>query len=624
MSYKYIESLSQVNEFIDDLLASEELGLDLETSGLDPITSIIYLLQLNVNGNTYIFDWRKISNINYIIGLIHLKNKKVVGHNLKFDLSFIYEKTGYLLTNVYDTMLVEILLNRGVGELFYSLASLVQQYCNITLEKDTREEFYNSEKELETFTEQQLIYSALDVMYLLDIKKKQEKKVIETKQAYVVELESELLPVVTSMERTGISLDEESWRYLMKVAQEKLPVIENRIKTILFERFDLNKYNNLLELSDALSIPQKTKRDRAALELISDKDFYRAYVDANLNLSSHKQLLTALNLVGIETESVGEKVLKELPTKDEVISEILNYKEYDKKASSFGESFLTRIDSKTKRIHFNLNQLGAVTGRFSCDSPNMQQIVRGSDYRDCFRPEKDCKYITVDFSQQELRITGSVTQEPRFIQAYNNNEDLHAITASLLFNKSISDITKKERDVGKGFNFATIYGSTARGLAYNFNMPIVEAEELLNNFYAGYPVLAEFKSKFEDFVATNLFTFTLTGRKRYFKMPDIYHNTNEYVKLVRSIRREGFNTLIQGTGADITKISLNNIFYNNPFGDKFKLVLVVHDEILSECHKSIAKEALEFVKEQMLRAEQTYLENIPAAVDGKVGDTWSH
>lgn len=624
MTYKYIQSITDASTLVDDLLVTETLGLDLETSGLDPITDSIYLLQLNVNNNIYILDWRKINEIEDIIALIKRIDKKVIGHNLKFDLAFLYTKTGYMITNVYDTMLVEVLLNRGVGELYYSLAELTEKYCGIKLDKDAREDFYKSDKQIDTFTEQQLIYSALDVMYLIDIKKKQDELIATSGQGKVSELENHLLPVVTSMEREGILLDEVPWRVLMQYAQEQVPLIENNIKDIIFNRLNLEKYANLLELSDAVAIPQKTKRDRAALQLISDTTFYSAYLSANLNLSSHKQLLTVLNLIGIDVKSTGEKVLKELPVKDAVIEEILKYREYDKKATSFGESFLKAIHPTSGRLHFNLNQLGAVTGRFSCDSPNMQQIVRGSDYRKCFKPRKEYKFVTVDFSQQELRIAGSVTQEPMFIQAYNEGKDLHTLTASLILKKSMSDVTSDERAIGKGFNFALIYGSTAWGLAYNFNMKVAEAEKLLKNFYDGYKVLGEFKTRIEDFSVANLYAFTLTGRRRYFKMPEIFEDYKEYRAMVNSIRREGFNTLVQGTGADVTKISLNNIYYNNPFGDRLKLVLVIHDEILAECHESIANEALEFIKEQMILAEQPYLDNIPAAVDGKVGDTWSH
>lgn len=620
--YKIISSLQEIGDFLKDLSKTECVGLDIETSGLDPHTCRLYSLQLNLGENQYFFDLLHFDKLNYLMQL--LENKLIIGHNLKFDLSVLKVNTGILPKKVYDTMLSEKQLSLGVAIKYASLLELVAKYCDKTLDKEIRKTFINDN--LQEFTQEQITYAIEDVIYLFDIRDKQRQELEKTKQLTVVEgIEMPLLPCVITMELEGIKIDVDSWRKLVTTATEQGEQFKKEFIESLLERLKTNQYKTLLELVDILAIPAKTKRVRESLVQITDSVFYPDFIRTNFNIDSPKQIVTALNLVGISTESSNEKVLKELGIQDELLDKLYSIREQSKKVSSFGENFIERIHPKTGHIHTTFNQLGTATGRFSSESPNLQQIPREQCYRSSFIADDGYVFICYDFNQQEYRLAGAITGEPRIIEAYCNGADMHTMTASLVYGVDLKEVSKEQRSRAKNINFAILYGSTEAGLAYNFKISMEEARDIINKFYSGYPIFSSYKKAYEEMVSDKYFSKTLTGRRRYFERKTLFESPKEYGRYVNRIKREGFNQLIQGTGADITKLSLINIFNTNPFGEQNLIpVLQVHDEIVLKVKKEIAKEAEEFVIKNMLEAEQKFLGKIPAKVEGCISDHWTH
>jgi DNA polymerase-1 len=232
--------------------------------------------------------------------------------------------------------------------------------------------------------------------------------------------------------------------------------------------------------------------------------------------------------------------------------------------------------------------------------------------------------MSVDYSQQEYRLTGGVSKEPKIIEAYIAGLDMHIATAAVIYRKQPSEVTKAERSVGKGVNFSLLYGSTEWGLSRNLNISVEEAKEIIEKFRRGYPVLMAFKDEIEKQILKRLYSATVLGRRRYFEKPVFFADAKDFYKWESSVRREGFNHIIQGSGADVIKIAMVNIHKKNPFGDKLRILLQVHDELDFEVHKSVVDDAEEFVKQEMLAAEQPFLGELPAAVDVKVADCWVH
>lgn len=622
MNYQLVQSRQDLSNFFLDFRKTTILFLDTETSSLDIFSSELFLIQINTTYNIYVFDVRKLGKVftTYLIQLIKDSRKLVVGHNIKYDLKILLFHTGELLTNVYDTMLTEILLTAGVGEKFYSLSELVDKYCEVVLDKEIRDQFINASD----ISDDMLEYAATDVKYLPVIYKQQMELIEKNSLLRTLELECKLAPVVADMEYTGVHLDDKHWNILTGEAfknAEKLKedivfkVSENILRTLP------NK--NLLEYLNLIGVPVTTKKDKTLYASVTEPSAINRFLVSLINVSSPQQIKNIIKLYhSIDVESTSEKILKEYK-EFELINKILEYRENFKKGTSFGKSFIEKINPVTGKIHAEFNQLGTASGRFSSGKPNLQQIVRDSEYRDCFIADPGYKIITIDYSQQELRIAGALSREPKFITAFNTGLDLHTLTASILFEVDYANVTKEQRYTAKTWNFAVLYGSTEYGLNYNFGWDIAEARDLLKKYYEGYPKLSEFKSKFEDLVEKLKYSTTMLGRKRFFESRGIFEDIKEYERYIKKIRREGFNHAIQGTGADITKSALCNIFYNNIFGDDLKIIMCVHDEIVCLVEESIAEKAKEFIEEQMLMAEQIFLKEIPASVDGKISNVWS-
>lgn len=258
---------------------------------------------------------------------------------------------------------------------------------------------------------------------------------------------------------------------------------------------------------------------------------------------------------------------------------------------------------------------------------NLQNIPRESIYRSAFVARPGHKIISIDFSQEELRLLAVIARVRKMIEAYKNGIDLHAATGKDLYEVSLEELTKEQRSKGKSLNFAVGYGSTEFGLYKNFGIPMEEGRVLLHKFYTElYPEIETAKQYVGKKILENGYSVTLAGRKRFFEIKQFFPGgQRERDKYIAAILREGFNHIVQGTGADIIKESLCRIFYENPFGDGLKILIQVYDEIVCEVEESLAEEALEFIRNIMVQTEAKYLKDIvPAEADGKIADCWVH
>lgn len=620
--YKYItEEGKDFYDFALDLADGDikRVFCDIETTGLDSRTDKILLFQVMINGTIYIFDLRKLSNehLRYILNTLMLSKTECVFHNTKFDIKFLYHNTGIWMNNVFDTMNCEVLINAGVGKSLYSLEDLAIKYCGIQLDKEVRKQFFTAD----TMTEQMLQYSAMDVKVLEEIYEKQFEIITQAKENKVLDLEMKLIPVVAKMEYDGVLIDADKWRLLTETEAARLSSLEVEIKDEILSR--LGNFSNALDMADALKIPVKTKRDRAMLESILDSKMALEWANEKFNLGSYIQLPTALNLIGIPVASADKKELKKY-SKEQVIKLLLERSESQKRISTYGMNIIEQIHSISGRIHTEFLNMGAATGRFSSTNPNLQNIPNAAGYRESFISSQDYSWLSLDYSQQEYRLTGSVSKEQRIIDAYIAGADMHTATASLLYKVPFGEVTKEQRGRGKTVNFAILYGSSEYGLQRNLGISIDEAREIISAFNSGYPTLYAFKTSAEDMIMKLGYSITPLGRRRYNKAKPVYMDSREYMSYMSSVKREGFNHIIQGGGADIVKIAMVNIYNNNPFGDKFRMLIQVHDEINAEAHDSIAEDAKEFMLEEMLKAEQPFLGDIPAKVDFKIGKCWLH
>lgn len=625
-----VNDTTGIDEFELALASAPIVGLDVETSGLDLFNDMWLLLQVSIGEDIYVFDIVGLSNeMQRVVQAIVDSKTLCVGHNIKFDIKCMFINTKIKVEKVFDTMIGDGVVYTGLGRPFVSLKDVLLKYLEMDMSKEVREDFIGAT----CVTQEMIEYAAEDTLPLVPAYHKIIKALEHNTLLHVADLEMELLPVVAWMEVEGAGINEELWNKLLANSIARQKVWEEKLKDSLIEPalnvLLTDDTVTALDVVDALVLQVKLKRDRNPMELITDRKTINGIVHKWLNLNSGAQFKMILEYNGIFVPAANKKVLQGFK-KHEVIRDYLNFKPYTKRITSYGKDFLAKLNPKTGRIHANFNQLGTVSGRWSCTKPNLQQIPKEIEddpearYRECFIARPDHQLLTVDYNQAELRLMGAVTGEPEFIRAYNDGLDLHKLTGSHIFSKDYTDINKFERSRGKSINFAIIYGSTALGLEWNFGIPLEEAQDHLDSYFAAYPFIDQFIAKAGEKIWELKYSITPFGRKRFFETPKYYEDGDERYKFKQSIIRRGINTIIQGGSADILKVALVDIYYKSPFGDLLKLLLTVHDEGVWEVHDSVAEEAKEFVISTMEDAEQVYLGDIPAKADGELAQTWTH
>lgn len=619
MTYKLIDTVEEVSKLALYIKDNPDIVFtDIESTGLDWFKDDILLFQIMHRGEIYIVDVRNLGYdaLKYIVSL--LKDSKCVFHNAKFDIKFIYCKTHVLLKDVFDTMTCETVLNAGRGKKLYSLSELAEKYSGAYLDKDTRMDFVNFPKDT-PFTESMLTYSAIDVKVLEEIYEEQLIRVREAKEEEIIDLEMSILPLVAKMEVEGISLDTKLWLEIEKEAINKRESLYATYKETI-ARFLVNKkFKNGLELATKACIPVKTKKLANLLEQLTDTESMFTWVKDNVNIRSSKQMVTIFNLMKIKVKDTNEKTLEDHKHHD-VVKQLLDIREVNKQIDQYGSNFLKNIHEVTGRIHTEYFTVGTATGRFSSSNPNLQNIPTHGRYRECFIPDNDYLFAIVDYSQQEYRLAGAVSRDPVIINAYKNGSDMHTATGKIVAGKD--EITKEERNRGKTVNFAILYGSTEYGLKRNLRIDLDESRKIISAFWSGYPKLNTFMNMAGEKILELGFSSTPMGRRRYNVEKPMNMNSNEYIRWQERVLREGKNHIIQGGGADILKLAMLKLWKENPYGEYLRLVLQIHDEIVAQVHKSIAVEALEYIKKVMKEVEQPFLGEIPAEVDGKLSDRW--
>lgn len=399
------------------------------------------------------------------------------------------------------------------------------------------------------------------------------------------DLEMPLGFVLTKMEDEGVNLNENLLNEIENKFLSSLKESENKIFEFCGKEFNLASPKQLGEvLFDDLKIisnPKKTKSGQY---------------------------------------STSEEILSKLAKNHPVIADILHWRSLQKLLSTYVIALPKQVDPKTKRIHTIFNQTLTSTGRLSSLNPNLQNIpIRTSNgklIRKAFTARnQDHVLISADYSQIELRVIASLSNDEDMIKAFNNNEDIHKSTASKVFNIDLENVTNEQRSHAKVVNFGIIYGVSAFGLSNQTNLSRSESKEIIENYYKSYPKLKEFTSNQIEFARSNGYVKTLFGRKRYL------NDINSRNAIIRSsAERNAINSPVQGTAADIIKLAMIKI--DNELEKlklKSKLILQVHDELIFDCPKGEIDIIKDMVQEKMQNAYQL---NVPLKVDVGEGYNW--
>ena len=563
----------------------KKLFMDTETTGLDPLSSELCLIQIKAGEKVFIIDVGKIGagheNGFHYSGLeMLLEDKEIlkVFQNAVFDLKVLKHQLfpKIRFRNIFDTFLAEKVLTAGT-KAGCSLQAIAKRYLNIEMSKEEQTSF----KVGQDLSEEQLKYAVNDVDVLPGIFEKQKLELFKAALIPTARLEFSIIPAVVEIELQGILLDTEKLAKL-KVQLEK-------------DRSELHK--SLSEMAEQHRVPTEGCLFENAKEV---------------NFNSPKQVKAILSKMGHNVKSTGIGTLEKLDS--DFAKAMIKYRKASKLLSSFVEPLPEHINQETGRIHAQFPQMGADTGRFTCKKPNLQQIPKEQEWRDLFRARPGHKILTADYSQIELRIMAEFSQDKAFLDAYRKGIDLHTRTAADVFQVPLDEVSNDQRSAAKAINFGLCYGQASKGLSDKLNISEDKAQEFIKAYFKAYPVVKNTLDRLGMKAVKEGHSQTVLGRKRYFTKPDSFGQE-------KAIERQGRNTPIQSTCGDILKKAIyyiQNQIWNMPAW----IINLVHDEVVIEFRED-GEEIMRAVAEEcMVKAGRDFLKLVPVEVDITVDTVW--
>ena len=577
-SYEVITTPEGIRQACETLQQADAIGTDCETTALDPHDGELRLLQLAIPQQTYIFDHRKIRDpeaYRPLKEILEEPRRRTISHNSKFEQKWLKFVLGIEPATVFCSQLAHTILDFGAS---HNLESTTKRYLDIELDKTLQ----NSNWAAGEISEEQLRYAARDAQVLIPLREKLIPLLIQNDLVRVAQLEFEAIACIAQVELDGVFIDKDMWSNHLTIIEHQHEIISRELQIMLAD-----------------GSPQHT-----------------LFGQTDINLNSHPQILDALKMMGVPLDgATREAVLLPLKNDFPVVAKLLDYRELEKQRSGYGATWLSAIKASTGRVHPDFTQIGAPTGRMSCSDPNVQQVPTTKEYRSCFRAPEGRSLVLTDYSQIELRILASFSKDKGFLQAFRSGADLHRTTAASIFNVPLDEVQKHQRDFAKRLNFGVVYGIGAQRLSNMTGLELSEAEALLNKYFATYRQLDEHLRETAQAAVDNRSCRTASGRLIRYK----YDPQDR--QQVSSVRRQGRNAPIQGTGADILKRSLR-LVYDGLRGTSAKIVNIIHDEIVVECDLDEADQISQIVSARMTKAAEEYITDIPMLAEPKVCQEW--
>lgn len=639
-----------LQEGIDVLRKEPELGLDTETQGLDCYTKGLLLLQIGIEKFQVVFD---ISSYGGIIPedlreYLNTTTSLFILQNAKFDLKFLFHQK-VLIRKLYDTMLAETILTNGLQYSGRDLASLSEKYCGEHLDKSVRGEIIAI-----GISDRVITYGARDVEFLSIIKRKQLAEASTLNLINAINLDNSFVIVLAYIEYCGIKLDFEKWHLRTIESMKEVVLLKTQLEEQLWNDGKLKYFSGMTDMWSG-------KQD-CTINWASPKQVIALFKDYGINV--------ILKDKGVDKETVDAKVIEPQKGKFTILPPYLKYKEKQTEISTFGDSWKSKINPVTGRIHTTFKQLKD-TGRLSCGdkrdgSPNLQNIPADLPTRACFIPEIGNFLIDADYSGQESVILANLSKEENLLNFYRKGfADMHSYIAFLMYEDirpcSIEDMTsetlefiktnhKDKRQIAKAAGFSIAYGGNGSTIAKNCNISKSEGDFVYNSYFKAFPSMKDyFDLVFRKAAHFGYIQFNdVTCRKYFFNIHEdnyfyfrdevedpYFWSTSEnpkqkhglYNTAKSEIARKAQNFPIQGTAADSSKYAgilfLKEILKNN-WWLKVKIVNMVHDEYLVECPIEMVEEVKVVLANCMAEAGKPFCKILPLKADAIHGTHWVH
>jgi len=598
--------MSTIEECLLYCKSKSILGVDTETEGLDFTCNKMIMLQIGDKEKQFVIDTRVI-DISPLKEIFESKDIIKIFHNAKFDYKFLKKWCGISTEGIYDTFLTEKVLNCGKKNFRYSLAECVKRYFNVELDKTVRSGFIGLSTE--PYTLDQIIYGAKDIIYLCDIREKQLPALRLYSLEQVAKLENMVVKVFAEIEYEGLKIDKKRWITMAEENASLARAQELKLDRIVLEHPYLTQYNTPIQ-SDMFKPIEQVRR-------------------TTINWNSPIQILKLFKNLIPNLENVNGKNLSKYAKFHELIDEYIQYKKRTKLSSAYGVKFFNYV-SEDGKVHTNFSQI-LDTGRVSSSKPNMQQIPSNNIFRNCFIAKDDWVFVSSDYSSQELNVIAYGSQDPIWLDALKKGLDLHGVCANLVFGdkwrNADVEAKKKLRIQIKTINFGLAYGMGPFKLAETLSITQKAASILIQKYFTEFPNIKAFLEKLGQYGKDKGFicTFRPFLRRRWFSnwYPEMQHSKGKLREL-GVIERASKNTPIQGSSADMTKLALIYIYneIQKSWFDKVKIIMTVHDQIDTICHKDVAEAWKIRMTELMEKAGKVIIPNNLLKAETNISQTW--
>jgi DNA polymerase I-like protein with 3'-5' exonuclease and polymerase domains len=629
--FDFVESRSRVSLLVEGcrkLSAAEgPLGVDTETTGLNPVVNQVrliqvasrdYVLLVDLDGfrrGSRVVDWSE-PGLRELKALLESSKLKVL-QNASFDLNFLFCEGVLLGGHLFDTMIAAKIYNNGTGAK-NDLGMITSRELGLVLPKELQKVSWAGD-----ISPEMVEYAVRDALVLTRLVEPLKAKLVSAEVKHgvtlwnVFELEMRAVRPISRMQVNGFGFDITRARELHRSLQKEADLACNHFLDELdaaIRRRNPDDPECWLPRDPDGSFNVRTK-DEGSIRAGTKR--YKGF-----NPRSVQQMALRFKQAGIlmppgatGKDSLDQNILAFIRKEYPLVDSYMTFKTAATRVSAC-ETLLKNYNEATGRIHGNYRQLGTETGRLSASEPNLQQIPRTADFRGCFVAREGYKLLVVDFSQIELRVAGELSGEQRMLDAYLAGRDLHTETAALMAGIDQSEVTKSQRQSAKICNFGLLYGAGAATLRkqsvtqYGIDITLDEARELVNNFRNAYPTLYEWQTQ-EGNMDLGM-VLTKYGRRRFL----VGHNDKYTTKI---------NTQVQGTAGDITKIAMVLLWEKitkSPRGDAF-LIACVHDELVMEVREHLAEQWLTTLRECMEGAGGMLCRKLPIVAEGSMGTTWA-
>lgn len=590
-NYQLIENQEDISKILPFFDSHDFFCFDTETTGISPLSDQLVGISFCFQEGEAFFVYLPVDREKALEYLSYFKpyleNPSIIkiGQNIKFDILFLKAYGINVQGPLFDTMIAHYLLQPELKHNMDYLAEVYLNYKTITYE-DICGAKGKGQLPIRQVNHSLLSdYACEDVDVTLKLKNILSPLISENSLDYLFnEIEMPLIYVLASMEWEGVRIDVDALHTISVNLTQKLSEIENKVYEIVGSPFNLSSPKQVGEIIfDKLQLDEKARKTKTG------------------------------------QYSTSEEVLESLRGKHPVIDLILEYRGIKKLLSTYVDTLPTLIHPVTGKVHTSFNQAVTATGRLSSSNPNLQNIpVRdelGKEIRKAFIADKDCKFVSADYSQIELRLLAHLSKDENMVNAFNSDSDIHSSTASKIFKVDISEVTSDMRRKAKTANFGISYGISIFGLAERLSIPRAEAKTLIEDYYATYPTIQSYMTSVIEQARQSGYVETLFHRKRF--LPDI----NSRNATVRGFaERNAINAPIQGTAADIIKIAMVKI-YNRIQKENLqsKMILQIHDELNFNVPNYEVDQLSTIIKEEMESAIQLV---VPLIADCGVGNNW--